>query len=467
VNWSNVGAVSDSRALALSLGDLIRLVPDGTRASTASFQYRAWDRSSGAAGTKLDASQSGGETAFSTVSNTATLSVTGINDAPALGDAALAADAVGGASVDRLFSGLFSDVDPGASLAGIAVVGNTADPALEGSWEYSSDGGASWFAVGAVGDDASALALDVSALLRFVAKPGFAAQSPLIVRGLDDSYAGSFSFTAAGSESRVTLDASAHGGSSAIAGATAELSLRFAPLTTLVPEAYAPRSNDAPELPVAAAAWAGPAAAAPSLGGEAVVERTGRAIRLTPLEIVAEAASQRRAVAASPADSAEAAPVIRVRREASAAVAGGPAALLTPQVPAELFGALDRMRAQLADAAPSLDDPQLVLSSVAMSMGLSVGYLLWLTRGGLLMASLVSSMPAWRLIDPIPVLTRFSRDEEGDAEEQESLASMLRPGRTREPRWSLGRSPPATVALRTKPDPGEPHPGEPGGDHPG
>ena len=67
----------------------------------------------------------------------------------------------------------------------------------------------------------------------------------------------------------------------------------------------------------------------------------------------------------------------------------------------------------------------MVSSTIAVSSGLSVGYVLWLTRGGLLIASLVSSLPAWRLIDPIPVLASLRFDEEFDEEEDESLDSLV------------------------------------------
>ena len=64
-------------------------------------------------------------------------------------------------------------------------------------------------------------------------------------------------------------------------------------------------------------------------------------------------------------------------------------------------------------------------SSIAVTSGLSVGYVLWLTRGGLLIASLLSSLPAWRLIDPIPILAQIGLDEETDEDEEESLVSMV------------------------------------------
>ncbi len=63
-------------------------------------------------------------------------------------------------------------------------------------------------------------------------------------------------------------------------------------------------------------------------------------------------------------------------------------------------------------------------SSVAVTTGLSIGYVLWLTRGGLLISSLLSSMPAWRLIDPIPVLASLGRTDEDDGED-DSLGSLF------------------------------------------
>jgi hypothetical protein len=39
-----------------------------------------------------------------------------------------------------------------------------------------------------------------------------------------------------------------------------------------------------------------------------------------------------------------------------------------------------------------------------VSAGVSVVYLLWIARAGSLLSSLLSSMPAWRLVDPLPIL---------------------------------------------------------------
>ena len=52
-------------------------------------------------------------------------------------------------------------------------------------------------------------------------------------------------------------------------------------------------------------------------------------------------------------------------------------------------------------------------STTAVASSLSVGYILWLMRGGALAASLLASLPAWRSLDPLPILGR-DRDDEPD-----------------------------------------------------
>ncbi|WP_271411397.1 DUF4347 domain-containing protein [Pseudomonas sp. Q1-7] len=84
-SWQNVGVVSGSSALLLRGTDRVRFVPDGVNGTTASLTYRAWDQTgatSGQQGTKADASSSGGTTPFSLSSDTASLTVTAVNDAP-------------------------------------------------------------------------------------------------------------------------------------------------------------------------------------------------------------------------------------------------------------------------------------------------------------------------------------------------------------------------------------------------
>jgi len=61
-------------------------------------------------------------------------------------------------------------------------------------------------------------------------------------------------------------------------------------------------------------------------------------------------------------------------------------------------------------------------TTTGLSTGISVGYLLWLVRGGTLMGSVLSTLPAWRFVDPLPVLSAIADDLDSD---EESLASMV------------------------------------------
>jgi hypothetical protein len=73
--WTNMGAVSTSNALLLyssgSNDTRIRFVPTGP--GTASFDYKAWDRSAGTNGSYYNITATGGATAFSTANETASL----------------------------------------------------------------------------------------------------------------------------------------------------------------------------------------------------------------------------------------------------------------------------------------------------------------------------------------------------------------------------------------------------------
>lgn len=56
------------------------------------------------------------------------------------------------------------------------------------------------------------------------------------------------------------------------------------------------------------------------------------------------------------------------------------------------------------------------------SASLSVGYVLWLTRSGILLSTILSSLPTWQVIDPLPVLGSAPSAAHSD---QESLADMV------------------------------------------
>lgn len=54
----------------------------------------------------------------------------------------------------------------------------------------------------------------------------------------------------------------------------------------------------------------------------------------------------------------------------------------------------------------------------------TVGYVLWSLRGGVLMASLLSSLPVWKIVDPLPILETSSL--EGQEDSDESLESLFK-----------------------------------------
>ncbi|WP_229753657.1 hypothetical protein, partial [Amphritea balenae] len=68
--------------------------------------------------------------------------------------------------------------------------------------------------------------------------------------------------------------------------------------------------------------------------------------------------------------------------------------------------------------------------SIALSSGLSVGYVIWLARSGVLLSSVLTSLPAWRFIDPLPILATMSAEkndsvDDSDHDEDESLGAII------------------------------------------
>jgi hypothetical protein len=68
-------------------------------------------------------------------------------------------------------------------------------------------------------------------------------------------------------------------------------------------------------------------------------------------------------------------------------------------------------------------------SATAASFGASALYVVWLLRGGSLLSSLLSILPAWQTIDPLPVLDNFEnrrrRGKTDNDDDLESLESMV------------------------------------------
>ncbi|MDX5358415.1 MAG: VCBS domain-containing protein, partial [Rhodobacterales bacterium] len=127
-----------------------------------------------------------------TSSESVTINVTPVNDAPALaGNAVMRAileDATdpAGQSVSNLFGKVFSDVDNGDTLGGVVIIGDASG--ASGTWQYSTDG-TNWENIGAVSTSAG-LVVAAGDLLRFVPAANFNGPAGgLTVRALDSTMA--------------------------------------------------------------------------------------------------------------------------------------------------------------------------------------------------------------------------------------------------------------------------------------
>jgi hypothetical protein len=97
-----------------------------------------------------------------------------------------------------------------------------------------------------------------------------------------------------------------------------------------------------------------------------------------------------------------------------------------------------------------------VASAIAATSGLSVGYVIWLVRGGVLVSSMLSALPAWQMIDPLPVVaaagvvrTRRSKSSADDADVERLFDEHRKPSTAPAP------APAADAAAPKKPGPKE------------
>ena len=83
-------------------------------------------------------------------------------------------------------------------------------------------------------------------------------------------------------------------------------------------------------------------------------------------------------------------------------------------------GQLDRLRSDVQEELQL--DKTVTISVAGVSLGLSLVYVLWLIRGGILMGSYLSALPAWRVLDPLPVLSRVDDEADEDDEALDAVA---------------------------------------------
>jgi len=144
-NWQLLGAVSDSAARLLTADGATRLYFQGNANfnGTADITFRAWDLSAGAAGAAAVISSSGGSTAFSSASDTATITVTPVNDTPTANDDSITTledvPLVLSALTDF---GTYADVE-NTAFSSVKII----TLATNGALQFDSAGTQSWVAV--------------------------------------------------------------------------------------------------------------------------------------------------------------------------------------------------------------------------------------------------------------------------------------------------------------------------------
>ena len=100
---------------------------------------------------------------------------------------------------------------------------------------------------------------------------------------------------------------------------------------------------------------------------------------------------------------------------------------------ASLLGTSSGFLKDLDEARDALNDvvateKTYVASSIAASTGLSVGYVFWLLRSGVLLTALLSSVPAWQFVNPLLVLdtpTKNKRRKGQENLEDDSVEAMF------------------------------------------
>ncbi|MEJ2611340.1 MAG: DUF4347 domain-containing protein, partial [Candidatus Thiodiazotropha sp.] len=128
-----------------------------------------------------------------------------------------------GSSVGTLFNTLFVDPDeaytPADTLSGI-VITDDASTAGQGAWQYSTDAGSTWYAVGTVSND-SGLMLSSSSLIRFVPSADYnGTPGTLDVYAVDSTNSNPFT----NGDTRQTYDTTTDGAGDPVSAASVTLS---------------------------------------------------------------------------------------------------------------------------------------------------------------------------------------------------------------------------------------------------
>ncbi|OGV67017.1 MAG: hypothetical protein A3K19_29625 [Lentisphaerae bacterium RIFOXYB12_FULL_65_16] len=124
--WGDTGTVTEAAALLLRSTDRVRFRPNAENGTIATFSYYAWDQTdAGVPGSKVSVTVRGGNAAFSNGSDTASMTVTAVNDAPTVAQPIPDQTASeNSAFVFQFAAATFHDVDTGDTLDYAATLDN-------------------------------------------------------------------------------------------------------------------------------------------------------------------------------------------------------------------------------------------------------------------------------------------------------------------------------------------------------
>jgi len=209
LSWQNFSddignAEFETQARLLTEDHRIRFAPNEYGVGTAAFTFRAWDKSSGTAGETADASESGGVSAFSEITDQAEIEILPANKAPVLDPlfspelSSVRTDAetnMGNSVAEIVVDDSVSDEDadeenPAPEAIGVISVDNS-----NGVWQYSvitnGEGGDSWTAFseedGNVNIISQARLLDEEHRIRFLPNEDWFGTATFTFRAWDKS----------------------------------------------------------------------------------------------------------------------------------------------------------------------------------------------------------------------------------------------------------------------------------------
>ncbi|MCP4432569.1 MAG: hypothetical protein GY806_16465, partial [Gammaproteobacteria bacterium] len=93
---------------------------------------------------------------------------------------------------------------------------------------------------------------------------------------------------------------------------------------------------------------------------------------------------------------------------------------MTTEDEEELLNKLNEMREQIEQDLSAEDESQVeVQVALGSSVGLTVGFVNWILRGGSLLASMLSTMPLFSHFDPLPIIKSRNDDKKSDKDKED------------------------------------------------